>query len=241
MLGQWAMAHGRWKKRLAWSLYQHRDLQSATAFHVTSELEADEVRSLGFRQPIAVIPNGFDFPIQLPTKQKSEERHAIFLSRLHPKKGLTTLVRAWSAASMPSNWRLTIAGPDEVIFSGALDDSAKWQAYVNADLFVLPSYNENFGIVIAEAMAAGLPVVTTTGTPWSVLNERGYGWWVEPNVEMFAKSLREAASTSPDVLHDMGQRARDYVQKTFSWSETANKMITFYDQLFNLNFRNRIN
>ncbi len=250
MLGDWAMKHGGWKKRIAWRGYQCRDLETATAFHATSELEADEIRALGFSQPIAVIPNGILLPKQLPDRQPTVRRQALFLSRIHAKKGLVNLVRAWGRANPSSDWDLVIAGPDEgghqaeiehevrrvglekrIRFIGELDSDSKWQAYANSELFVLPSYSENFGIVIAEAMAAGLPVITTTGTPWNVLHDRNLGWWIEPSEDALTLALSEACAMSPETLASMGKRARDYAIKTFSWTDVANRLRTFYEHL----------
>jgi len=253
MLGNWALGHGRWKKRLAWVLYQRKDLASATGFHATSEQEAAEIRSLGFTQPIAVVPNGLDVPTELPKRVEQPFRQALFLLRIHPKKGLLQLVRAWHAARVASDWRLNIAGPDEnghqrevaalvkqlglqekIRFVGAYDDMAKWQAYVNADLFILPSFNENFGIVIAEAMAAGLPVLTTTGTPWQVLQDKGLGWWVDAIVNGLTVALQAATATDPCKLARMGELASAYVRNTFSWPAAARELSQFYTSMVQL-------
>jgi len=250
MLGDWAMAHGGMKKRLAWHFYQRRDLESADAFHCTSELEAEEVRRLGFRQPIEVIPNGITLPASLPERQVRSGRRALFLSRIHPKKGLVNLVRAWKQANVSREWKLMIAGPDEsghqaeveaevrslgltdqVEFPGAISDDQKWQYYVDSDLFILPSFSENFGIVIAEAMAAGLPVITTTGTPWSVLKEQALGWWVEPTADALAFALSDACSAPPEALAERGHRAKDYAISHFSWADVAVRLQGFYEQL----------
>ncbi len=248
MLGSWSLENGKWKKRFAWWLYQKRDLQTATGFHATSQQEAEEIRSLGFQQPIVVAANGLSVPDPLPGRRRDDaKRRALFLSRIHPKKGLLMLVKAWKQASIGNQWELHIAGPDEdnhlvevqqcirqedlessVRYVGPLDDQAKWQAYVDADLFVLPSFNENFGIVIAEAMAAGLPVITTTSTPWSVLEEKKMGWWIEPNVDALVKSLKSATLLSVDACQQMGQRGKSHVLSELSWRETARLLSDFY-------------
>ncbi len=251
MLGDWALGHGKWKKKLAWLLYQRTDLRNAAGFHATSDQEAEEIRKLGFTQPIAVVPNGITLPAHLPARSKREgKRVALFLSRIHPKKGLVELVRAWRMAEVGSDWELVIAGPDEngfrrvveqeinaqglngaVSFAGPLDDVQKWQAYRSADLFVLPSFNENFGIVIAEAMAAELPVLTTTGTPWRCLQEHEMGWWVENNSEAISAALVEAIRQPPESLYSKGQQARRYVLENFSWESSADALLEFYESL----------
>lgn len=257
MLSRWAMNHGRFKKRLAWLAYQRRDLQSATAFHATSDLEADEIRALGLDQPIAVIPNGIEFPpanVQRPAP--GDSRTMLFLSRIHPKKGLLNLLRAWKLAAPAAPWRLVIAGPDDgghlaevrelcsqleldrqVDFPGPVDDAAKWPLYASADLFVLPSFSENFGLVVAEAMAAGLPVIATTGAPWREVHERGIGWQVAPAVEPLAEAIR-AATTLPDhARRQMGLAASQWVRSRFAWEDAAERMLEFYHWLLNRGHR----
>src|SRR5205085_480101 len=148
-------------------------------------------RGLGFDNPIAIIPNGVALPhhpIERPDVMAGP-RTALFLSRIHPKKGLLDLVEAWDLVR-PAGWRVEIAGHDDdnhqaavetlierkglrevFFFSGEVSDVDKWLVYGRAELFILPTRSENFGIVIAEALGSGLPVITTKGAPWASLNE----------------------------------------------------------------------
>ncbi len=251
MLSSWSIDRARWKKKLAWYAYQGADLRSATAFHVTSPDEADDVRRLGLRQPIAVIPNGISFPGSMSVRRRSSgPRRMLFLSRIHPKKGLLELVRAWKNADAGDDWELWIAGPDEgghrriveelvgelglqhqVKFPGAVNDQEKWQVYADADVFVLPSFSENFGIVIAEALAAGKPVITTTGTPWRALEEKGCGWWVEPDVANLTRVLRTVLGLPSSQLVAMGKAGAEWVRQSFQWESVAEKMVLFYQWL----------
>lgn len=250
MLSNWSMSRRAVIKRCAWIAYQYRDLLLASAFHATSAEEAEDIRALGFKQPIAIIPNGVSVPCELPKRATDATRRVLFLSRIHPVKGLLNLVHAWKQAGPRVNWKLTIAGPDirghrkeveelvatlglseEISFTGAEDDQSKWQLLMNSDLFVLPSFSENFGMVIAEAMAAGLPVITTTGTPWQVIKERRLGWWVDPSVDAIARALKQATSMTPSTLEEMGSRAAQLVREEFSWGQAAQKMRGFYEHL----------
>ncbi len=249
MLGAWALNHGRWKKKLAWWGYQHRDLLSADAFHATSQQEADEIRALGLKQPIAVIPNGVTFP-ESSTDQTDlpadRSRVMLFLSRIHPKKGLLSLLKAWKEAS-PNGWQLVLAGPDEnghqkeveqlaeslgigsqVSFPGNLNDLQKWDWYRRADVFVLPSYSENFGIVVAEALAAGLPVIATHGTPWEELPVRRIGWHVPHEIAALATAITEATSMDDKQRKAMGESASAWAHQAFGWAGVAEKMTDFY-------------
>ena len=186
MLEPWALSHKAWKKKLAMALFQWRDLVSARLLVATSNVEYESIRGLGLRQPVAIIPNGVDLDVgAVPATLAPVERQrvALFLSRVHPVKGLLNLVRAWAQLA-PAGWRLCIAGPDEaghlkevlalvrvlgvqdsVDHIGAVEGSAKTALYNAADIFVLPTYTENFGVVVAEALAHGLPVITTRGAP----------------------------------------------------------------------------
>lgn len=250
MLEPWALGWRANKKRLAMALYQRRDLESAALLVATAEQEAENLRRLNLRQPIAVIPNGVDLQGgtgAYATEDASSKtiRHAVFLGRVHPVKGLGNLLRAW-AKCQPRQWILQIAGPDEgghlgevlglakrlgitnqVQYLGEFDDQAKWDVFHGADLFVLPSFTENFGIVVAEALSQGLPVITTTGTPWDDLRTYGCGWWVEPSEAGLQGALTEAFALPAGRLVEMGQRGRNYVQR-YDWLVIAGQMIAAY-------------
>lgn len=250
MLTKWALQHNRWKKRLAWMGYQKHVLRRAALFHVTSQEEVDALRDLGFDQPAAIIPNGVPIPEVSTEKRKATDGHrALFLSRVHPKKGLPMLLDAW-AAVRPVGWTLEIVGPSEeghraeleaqarrlgledtIQFSGSVADDEKWDVYRRADLFVLPTHSENFGIVVAEALAAGVPALTTTGAPWEDLERHGCGWWVEPTEPALTEALRTAVGASDKTRRAMGQRGRRLVEEQYSWPGVAENMTAAYQWL----------
>lgn len=246
MLSEWSLAHRGWKKRIAWHAFQRRDLESAAALHATSELEAAEIRAAGIRVPIAVVPNGVDLPpLARPrTPDRDRTRRFLFLSRIHPKKGLEPLIDAWALARTPG-WELVIAGPDEgghraavekraatrgadVQFLGAVPDAEKWDLYAAADVFVLPTASENFGVVVAEALASGVPSITTRAAPWSSLIERRCGWWIETGAEPLAAAMRQAADMDDDERRAMGARGRALVEERFGWPGIARRMMAVY-------------
>lgn len=244
----WALSQSRWKKQLAWRLFQRRDLELASVIHATAVEEAEAIRELGLRNPIAIVPNGVTVPDCLPeVAPEKRKRQILFLSRIHPKKGLLNLVKA--AATLPSDdsWEIVIAGPDEIghqpvveaevakyqlqdkfRFIGAIDDGDKWTHYQAADLFILPTHSENFGIVIAEALAAGTPAITTTGAPWQELESWQCGWWVEKSAEAIATALQTALSCSDAELQAMGKRGRDLIIKKYSWHSIGEQMSQVY-------------
>jgi glycosyltransferase involved in cell wall biosynthesis len=99
----------------------------------------------------------------------------------------------------------------------------------NADVFVLPSYSENFGIVVAEAMAWGRPVIASTGTPWKEVADVGAGWWVKPEEEALAVALAEAMDKRPEELEAMGAQGRALVEERYTWAAPAKKLIAAYE------------
>ena len=119
MLEPWALNHKALKKKIAMALFQRRDLESAKLFIATAAMEYESIRALGLRQPVAVIPNGVLFgsaagsgDAAVAPLPKRPDRTALFLSRVHPKKGILNLLHAWATVA-PQGWRLQIAGPDE--------------------------------------------------------------------------------------------------------------------------------
>jgi glycosyltransferase involved in cell wall biosynthesis len=217
-------------------------------------MEAEQFRRLGFKNPIAVIPNGVTLP-EHSTLSRSDapaDKYALFLSRLHPKKGLLDLVEAWRQVR-PERWTLLIAGPSEgdheqavreavrnagldecVQFLGALDDREKWDVYAKSQLFVLPTLSENFGVVVAEALGAEVPVITTKAAPWSLLQEEDCGWWIETGVTPLVQALRQATDAPSDHLHRMGQRGRAAVLKRFDWTRIGEQMVAVYNWLLGI-------
>lgn len=253
MMEPWAINNSKWKKKLAWTLYQKRDLQRATAFHATAHSEAESIRRLGFKQPIAVIPNGVVLPVlnqsSAISHQPSEKRTALFLSRINPKKGLPMLLDAWKKLA-PVGWRLVIAGNDDsnhlpvlerkiaelelsdrVEIVGPLFGADKEQSYLSADFFVLPSYSENFGIVVTEALGYQMPVLTTTGCPWQELVTEKCGWWVSPTPEGIEQGLTAALGSSYAERTEMGARGRELVKQKYLWPAIASNMSIFYQWL----------
>lgn len=251
MLEPWAMNHRRWKKQIAWTLYQRRDLATAQLLHATADIEEANARALGLGGAFAVVANGVDLPatVQRSDRAPDAPRTALFVSRVHPKKGLPMLLRAW-ARLRPTGWRLIVAGPDEdghtaelaaltaqlglqgeVRFEGAVYDAEKQALFESADLFVLPTHSENFGIAVAEALAYEVPVLTTRGAPWELLVSHDCGWWVAPEESAIFEGLSAAIACPDTVRRDMGRRGAAMVADRFDWGGIAMQFHRHYDAL----------
>ena len=176
-------------------------------------------------------------------------RWMLFMGRLDRKKGLDMLLDAWPALCRDfPTWHLIIAGPDivglrrtleataaqsesvksSITFTGMLEGHMKRSALGNADVFVLPTRSENFGIAIAEALAFGTPVVTTTAAPWSDIVTYDCGWWVEPNSASLSGALRSAMSCSREELAERGRRGRRLIAEKFTWDSVGTHMAQVY-------------
>lgn len=247
MIEPWAFNHKRWKKRVAWWLYQKADLRNASCQHVTADHEAASIKRFDFRIPVCCIPNGVDIPAVFePGIIARELRTALFVGRIYPVKGLPILIESW-AKVRPAGWKMKIVGPDEaghraevealirqaelesvIEFTGSLDGEELHRVYQEADLFILPSHTENFGMAVGEAMAHGLPVITTHGTPWQLLEQENCGWWVPVSVDGIATALADATSRPADDLRSMGARGRRVVAERFAWDGIARQFIDCY-------------
>ncbi|HEX4199628.1 MAG TPA: glycosyltransferase [Caulobacteraceae bacterium] len=236
------------RKSLFWRLLQGPAVRRAALLHATSEQEYRDLRAFNLGQPVAIIPNGVDLPAPAPPRKPGGgRRRLLYLGRLHPIKGLDALLEAWAPlAQRHPEWELRLVGPDEdgygqllqrralalglarIDFAGPRFGREKDAEYAAADLFVLPSQSENFGMSVAEALAAGLPVVTTTTTPWGALPAAGCGWCVPAAAGPLAEALSQAMALGRDELAVMGARARDWMRRDFGWEPIAGDMEAAY-------------
>jgi glycosyltransferase involved in cell wall biosynthesis len=243
MLSPEALSFSARRKNLMWALAQRRALEAVNCFHATSMAEYGDIRRMSLRAPVAVIPNG----IHVPVGEPAPTRTILHLGRIHPKKGIDRLIEAWSrlAGNFP-DWQLRIVGPSEigcrealqsqiarqsvprVRFDDALFGDDKWTAYREASLFVLPTLNENFGMVVAEALAAGTPVISTKGAPWRGLVEQRCGWWIDHGVDALEAALRHALAIAPEERLAMGLRGRNWMRREFGWEAIAQRMSATY-------------
>ena len=254
-LSEWAISSGSKVKKIFWPLIQRPALEAVDCFHATAESEYEDIRQLGFKQPVAIIPNGIDIPEQSKS-DRGPKRTLLFLGRIHRVKGLDMLLPAWAEVQDRFlEWRLQIVGPDNVgyleemkalknrlglervEFMGSLTGREKMQAYAAADLFVLPSYSENFGMTVAESLAVGTPAIVTNGAPWSGLNDKGAGWCIDIGTDPLVDCLQNAMAKSRSELDEMGLSGRKWMGESYSWETVAQEMLHVYGWLLGLNER----
>jgi glycosyltransferase involved in cell wall biosynthesis len=261
MLKTFALKYSRWKKHLATLVYEAHNLRKATCLQASSFSEARSFRRYGLTQPIGVIPNGVPDSWLLSTSKDKrfrrefgiarERRLLLFLSRIHPQKGLPLLFEAMAQLrSELGDWLLVIAGTDEVghrleleqlaqqlgitqwvLFVGPLFGELKREAFGSAEVFVLPTHSENFGIVVAEALGVGLPVLTTRGAPWEELTRERCGWWTDIQSDALRDALAQAIRMPAAELAAMGARGRQLVATHYTWRKVAEKTILLYHWL----------
>ncbi len=259
MLAPWAMAHKRWKKLLPWWLYQRADVAKATLIHTTSSKETEEIRALGFKNPIVEAPLGTTLPATVAAHNGSV-KYLLFVGRIYPVKGLDLLLKAWALARI-QGWHLVCVGPDQaghmgalktlaqslglsvrhggldgiadadVTFTGALYGASKDEAYLGARGLILPSYTENFGGVVVDALSFGLPVLTSNGTPWNHLVAAGCGLRFDLSPKSLTETLKDVASKSDVERIEMGARGRQLVKAKYTWPAVSASMLAAYRSL----------
>jgi len=256
MLDPWCLAQSRWKKQLYLRLRLRENLDNASALHFTSGTERRLAQPLELKAPAVVESNGINLDEfeDLPARGHFRSRLpgvgagplVLFLSRLHPKKGLDLLVPAFAQVA-PNNAALVIAGPEEdgygvvvrelvrhhglegrVHFSGMLHGRERVEALADADLFVLPSYQENFGTVVIEALAAGVPVVISDQVNiHEEIAAAGVGSVVRTNVEELAAAIRHWLENEP-LRKTTGEAARTFAFRSYNWLDIAKRWREHY-------------
>lgn len=254
MLDPFVIKRHYWTRKLpALCLYQRKAIVKADCLLATSEREMLSLLQLKYNNNIAVIPTGIDIEAIETKSTWNKTKIILSLSRIHKHKGLNFLIEA--VANMKdtlSGYRVLIAGDgdpfyieqlknlslklgvDKIVnFIGGVYGENKWRLYKKADFFILPTFSENFGIVIAEALASGTPVITTKGTPWQDLETNHCGWWVDIGTEGLIPALEAAVSLNEMDLEIMGTNGRKLIEKKYSSRVMAEDMVKLYEKINN--------
>lgn len=250
LIGDVIRRKSRWVKTAWINLFERATLEASAGLHVTAGLEAEHVKALGLPSPaVFCIPNGVDsargaVPLSSGPFADIPRPYALFLSRISWKKGIDRLITAWQWVP---NLHLVIAGNDDehyqpqlealarslhiadrVHFVGPASDEHKWALYKNAELFVLPSYSENFGNVVAEAMSMACPVIVSDQTGIAdLVSKAGAGIVTSGDPRELAAHVRSLCD-NPDRRHEMGSNGQRLVADELSWQAIAERMEAAY-------------
>lgn len=256
-LSPWALAQSCLKKQVYSWLIEHHNLNRAAVVHSTSTGEAEDIRNFGVKTPVLTLPLGVNIPHPLPdAKQKlrhiygisTETPVVLFLSRLHYKKRPDLLLQALGRLVKQNyDFHLIVAGSGEpeyetqlknlaislgishqISFAGFVIGQDKDLLLQGSDMFVLPSFSENFGIAVAEAMAAGLPVIITPGIQISPeVAAAQAGLVVESTLETLAEAIAKLLK-SPNLRQQQGDNGKQLVKQQYSWEAIAQNLTSVY-------------
>lgn len=251
MLYPSALAIKRWKKWPMLKLWFNKDVHNATCLHATCKQEMEHCRTFGYKGPIAVIPNPVVFPKGVEAIiNKPEGRKQIgFLGRLHPIKRVENLIYAFTLLSKEEQSRLSLQimgkyddcyeeflktevkrlGLDDCVeFVGFVSGKDKYDRLSRLWALMVPSTQENFGMIVPEALICGTPVYASLGTPWGELNEYQCGWWKDNEPETIAKVMLEILSMSEAEVVAMGARGRKLMEEEYEQHKVAGMMNDLY-------------
>ena len=240
----------KWKKRIV-GLIDRRCVRQSDRVWAMSPSEASDIMAYEPRARVETLPIGMDAGKFTMSRQTGHT--LLYLSRISPVKGLDMLAEAWGRVAGrggAGEWKIVVAGPDDrgyaeeamkafakkcpagsYEFRGPVYGEGKYRLLSEADAFVLPTRNENWGIAVAEAMASGLPVICTKGAPWRCLETACAGWWTDISEGGLASALEELVATSRDERLAMGARGRKWVDENLDWRKIGNAMRLSYERL----------
>ena len=252
-LSPWSLSQSPLRKRWMLRLLERRNLEGAAALHYTSEAERLEAATLGLRPPSLVIPLGVDGISEGAIAERNQPAAAepirfLFLSRLHPKKQLERLLEALALLRRQrpeAGWSLTVAGGGDPAYEeellrlaerlglaghcrwlGHVEGEAKQGLLLGADWLVLPSAAENFGIVVAEALACGTPVIVSPQVAMATLvADSGAGLVCDSSPAKLAAGLERALARPAERMR---QAARNLAQTKLAWSAIARDLQNAY-------------
>jgi glycosyltransferase involved in cell wall biosynthesis len=246
----WAFSQKKFKKIIAWNLYQKHILKKADIIHCVSNMEKKNLLKLNSSFKTVVLPYGISKNILKKKVKKKFNKKALFLSRLHPKKGLTDLIKAWISIDNKF-WKLDIVGPyvdqnyydslqslihnsgnkNITILKPIFNNYKKYKLFENYDFFVLPTKSDPFAIVILECLSQGLPVLTNVNTPWNYIRTYNAGWFIKDNYLELKENLKKIFNTPKSQFYIKSKNAIR-LAKQFSWEYILKKYILMYYSLY---------
>jgi len=262
MLDKWILNVRGWKKKIGLTLYESEHLKNASCIHALGEPEYEAIRSFGCKNPIAIVPNGVFLPAKTPPadgvipdwKVNDNRKTLLFLSRLHPKKGIENLMHAWAKiGSDKKNWKIAIAGESngkeylntllqlqtklglqkDVIFIGPQFHKEKDMCFRSVDAFILPSFSEGMPMAVLEAWSYNLPVVITPACNLPEGFTANAALKIEPDADDIARGLNEFFAMSDQERTTMGNNGYELVKQKFTWESIAVQMKDVYSWAIN--------
>jgi glycosyltransferase involved in cell wall biosynthesis len=258
-LCQWSLQQSAAKKSLYLNVIERKNINQSASLHLTSNAEKQEIEQLNLECKNFVIPHGLALPGIIPNASQllreyfqlsSKEPIILFLSRIHPKKGLEYLIQAL-AQIKDKKFTLIIAGngdsdyeaqinsclhdyglEDCSLMTGFVEGELKQLLLQGANLFVLTSYSENFGVAVLEALAAGTPALVTPGVALAQeIEQNDLGYVVPQEPTAIAKAIEKHLELPESEEDKLSQKARQFVLDNYSWDKIAQQLLTVYSVL----------
>ncbi len=241
MLSKWALENSRIKKKIVYTLGgQKKAFEQVDCFHATSLTEYKEIRSFGLKQPVALIPNG-TYAGKISKKRKL---YISFFGRIHPKKGIENLINAFNEISNLSKYSLNIYGiPEDLSYFNKIEKlcrlndkinllppvygEKKTLAYQESSFVIMPSFSENFGNVILEAISQGIPVIASQNSAWGEIEDRNVGFLIEPTQNDIKRVILDLNNLSELDINKLSENSFMY-SKEFQWEQIGEKFLGLY-------------
>lgn len=253
MLYPQALQKSKWLKKAVYHFFLKKDLKNAAVIHATSHEELQHIRNMGIDNPIAIIPNAIELKtlLEQPILSKNIIKFG-YLGRVHPRKKIETLLYVWAKlGDMVKDAELVIIGSGDdvyleflqqetlrlhlknVVFTGFLTGVAKDEKISSLSFLAVPSDFENFGMIVVEALALGIPVIASKGTPWQELESHNCGWWIANDVDTFYKFFEKALQLSDAERLAMAENGRKLIKEKYDSPIVAQKMAQLYNWVLN--------
>ena len=245
----WSLNQKILKKKIAWNLYQEKILLRCDLIHCASNNEQKNLLKLNNSFKTFVLPYGIENSFIKKYKNKLKiKKRAIFLSRVHKKKGIENLINAWIELNNKENWKLDIMGPcndkkylnklknlighnQNINFlKPVYKDKKKKSLFDQYDFLVLPTFNENFGMVILESLARGLPVLTNYNTPWNKIKSYNAGWFIGNDYKELLNCLRKIFKSKINIFNKKSINAIE-LARNYSWNRLVNDYVGMYKRV----------
>lgn len=257
MLYPTALKISRWKKKIMGALWYNEDIMKATCIHTTCYQEMEYVRAYGYKGPIAIIPNPVVFPEEVNLSFRDEKlkyriqnkKQIGFLGRLHPIKKVENIIYAMALLNEKESKLLSfqVMGKfdesyeaflraevkrlnleDCVSFVGFVSGLEKYERLSQMSALMVPSEQENFGMIVSEALICGTPVYASFGTPWNELIEHNCGWWKDNDPKTIVEVIREILFMEDSEIRAMGVRGRQLIEEKYEQHKVASMMRDLY-------------